>query len=267
MKRKAKLLLGIAAVLLWMLTTAVSAKENGHVYDQYGLLDDTEVTMLNEKFEELYDTYHFDAVLLISRDVVGDERRYAASFMQENEIGYGGEKNGMCIFHQPDARIITIVFRGSSQEQFTEKIQDIMLDSCTEELKEGNMAEAYVSLLDDLKAGLERIENGKTIRPMDIEDGWLVLYALKWLLLSLGIMAIPVLLLVLVQVMRMKTKRMQENADFYAPQECFDLQMCRDIYLRTDVTKVKIEHENHNQGGSGTFKSGGESFSGSSRKY
>lgn len=267
MKKKAKLLLGIAVVLLWMLTTVVSAKETGHVYDQYGLLDDTEVNMLNEKFEELYDTYHFDAVLLISRDVAGDERRYAASFMQENEIGYGGEKNGMCIFHQPDARIITIVFCGSSQEQFTEKIQDLMLDSCTVELKDGNMVEAYVSLIDDLKDGLERIESGKSIRPMDIEDGGLVLYALKWLALSLAIMAIPVLFLVLVQVMRMKTKRMQENADFYAPQECFNLQMSRDIYLRTDVTKVKIEHENHNQGGSGTFKSGGESFSGSSRKY
>ena len=63
------------------------------------------------------------------------------------------------------------------------------------------------------------------------------------------------------------TEILQKNADFYSPRESFDLQVCRDIYLRTDVKKRKIEKDNSGSGSSGSFSSGGESFSGSSRKY
>ena len=83
-------------------------------------------------------------------------------------------------------------------------------------------------------------------------------------------MAIPVLILVFVQMMKMRTNKLQKNADFYTPENSFRLEMCRDIYLRTDVKKIRIEKDDHKSGGrgpSGSFKSGGESFSGSSRKY
>ena len=77
----------------------------------------------------------------------------------------------MCIFHQPDARNITIVFRGETQDDFTESIQEEMLDKCKERLKADDPFGGYQSLIRDLKSGLSRISEGKKIRPMDIDDG------------------------------------------------------------------------------------------------
>ena len=262
-------------VFAFMLICSVSvmpvcADEFVSVFDNYDLLSDAEEAELNAEFAEIYDTYKFDAVLLISEDVYSDERMYAAEFMQDNTIGYGDEMDGMCIFHQPDSRSITIVFRGQYQNDFSVEIQDIMLDHSTEKLRAGNTMGAYRILIQDLESGLKRVTNGKNIRPMDMAGNGLVGYALQWLLISFGVMAIPVLILVIVQMMRMKTNKPQKNADFYSPENSFRLEMCRDIYLRTDVKKTRIERDNHKPGGggpSGSFKSGGESFSGSSRKY
>lgn len=76
------------------------------VYDAYGLLSDEQYTELEDELAEIYDEYKYDVVLAISPDI-GEEhdyRKYVATFMQTNEIGYGDTHEGMCIFHQPDAR-------------------------------------------------------------------------------------------------------------------------------------------------------------------
>lgn len=141
------------------------------VYDAYGLLSDEQYTELEDELAEIYDEYKYDVVLAISPDI-GEEhdyRKYVATFMQTNEIGYGDTHEGMCIFHQPDARNITIVFRGETQDDFTESIQEEMLDKCKERLKADDPFGGYQSLIRDLKSGLSRISEGKKIRPMDID--------------------------------------------------------------------------------------------------
>ena len=101
-------------------TDTADTEEISWVFDDYGLLDETEQTQLNQELADIYDEYGYDAVLLISPDIGEEEdyRQYAAEFMQENDIGYGDTHEGMCIFHQPDTRNITIVFRGDTQKDF-----------------------------------------------------------------------------------------------------------------------------------------------------
>ena len=70
------------------------------VYDAYGLLSDEQYTELEDELAEIYDEYKYDVVLAISPDI-GEEhdyRKYVATFMQTNEIGYGDTHEGMCIF-------------------------------------------------------------------------------------------------------------------------------------------------------------------------
>ena len=62
-------------------------------------------------FLSLIHIYQFETAFLIT-DNVGEEmdyRQYAARFMQMNQVGYGESNEGLCVFHQPDARNITIV--------------------------------------------------------------------------------------------------------------------------------------------------------------
>ena len=253
------------AGIMW-LPVSVQAK----VYDNYGILNEEETTALEKELAEIEEAYQFETAFLIT-DNVGEEmdyRQYAARFMQMNQVGYGESNEGLCVFHQPDARNITIVFRGKAQDQFTEKIQDRMLDHCTEKLKKDDTLGAYQSIVKDLEQGLSRVSQGKKIRPMDISDTPLTLSLLKWLLISIAAGAVPAFAASWYQKNRMKTNVIQTNADLYAEAEETRFSQMRDMYIRRAVTRRrKPQNKGGNNGSSDSFTSGGESFSGSGRNY
>ena len=237
------------------------------VYDAYGLLSDEQYTELEDELAEIYDEYKYDVVLAISPDI-GEEhdyRQYAATFMQTNEIGYGDTHEGMCIFHQPNARNITIVFRGDTQDDFSERIQEDMLDKCKTYLKADDPYGGYQSLISDLTAGLDRIAEGKKIRPLDLEGGSVASYLFADILMAFVIMAIPTALLTWHQVRKMKTRVQQANAGMYTAEGGLELSEQHDIFLYETVSQTaKVKNDDSD---SGSFSSGGESFSGSSSDY
>lgn len=247
----------------------VMASGESRVYDYYDVLSVQEEAELNQELEEIYETYGFEAVILVSEDVDQDERMYAAEFMQDNHIGYGRENNGMCLFHQPDKRNIAVVFRGEAQEAFDTDIQDILLDDCTKYLKKDDPFGAYKVTISDLKGGLKRWSQGKSVRPMDVGGGILG-FALIAFLFSVVVTAIPVLFMTLYQKGKMKTIRPQSNADAYIEKNGVHLDVERDLFVRTMTTRAALpkDDDHHSSGGSsGSFSSQGESFSGSSRSY
>lgn len=258
-------------VLLGILCMPAAVLAEGNkVYDNYGILSAEETSQLQSELSDIGEKYDFETVFLISEDVGEDldYREYAAEFMQKNQVGYGDTNEGMCVFHQPDARNITIVFRGNAQYEFTEKIQDIMLDHCTEKLKEEDTFGAYQSLVEDLEKGLARTSDGKKIRPMDISQTPFVLAILKWFAISVLLGAVPAFVASWYQKNRMKTNIPQTNADMYADGQGTEFSEMRDMFIQRTVTRRrKPENNNQNGGSSGSFTSGGESFSGSSRDY
>lgn len=250
--------------------TDTDTEELTWVFDEYGLLDETEQNELDQELEEIYDEYGYDAVLLISPDIGEnkDYRQYAAEFMQENDIGYGDTHEGMCIFHQPDARNITIVFRGETQDDFSESVQQEMLDHCKEKLKKNDPVGGYQSLMQDLRSGLDRISEGKSVRPMDVSRRSAGVQFLIDLLMCFLVMAVPTGLMTWLQLRKMKTRVQQANANAYAVDGGLELHEKRDLFLYSTVSRsAKPKDDDKNDGSSGSFSSGGESFSGSSSDY
>lgn len=243
-------------------------REASWVYDTYDILTDEEEADLNQELEEIYNTYGFDAVILTSRDVAEDERRYAAEYMQKNNIGYGENRDGMILFHQPSRRNIAVVFRGEAQNAFDTRIQDILLDDCTEYLREDDPYGAYKVTIRDLRGGLERWAQGKSVRPMDVGGG-IAGFTLRWFLIFVVAAAVPVFIMTVWQKGKMKTVVPQSNADAYIPKNGVLLEVERDIFLRTNTIRTPLPKKDDSgpSGGSGSFQSGGESFSGSSRNY
>lgn len=264
-------LLLIAVMFMPIQVMASQRNENSRVFDQYGVLTDEEKTDLNKDLEEIFQAYGFEAVILISEDVAEDERMYAAKFMQKNEIGYGESHEGMILFHQPNRRNITVVFRGEAQEAFDTRIQDILLDDCTKYLKEDDPYGAYKVTIKDLKGGLVRWAEGKSVRPMDVEsESGIVSYTLIWFLISLAVTAIPVFCMTMYQKGKMKTVVQQLNADAYIQRNGVRMDVERDVFVRRNTVRTKLpepENSYHSGGSSGGFSSGGEHFSGSSRNY
>ena len=236
------------------------------VFDEYGLLSGEEKEELNQELADIYEEYEYDAILLISQDIESDDaRQYAAKFMQDNEIGYGDTHEGMCIFNQPDKRNITIVFRGETQDDFSTKIQEEMLDKCKTYLKADDPFGGYQSLISDLNAGLERLAEGKKIRLMDIEEGSALSRFFTDLLMAFVIMIIPTGIMTWYQVHKMKTRVQQTNANQYTAEGGLELSEKYDVFLYETVSQTAKPKNDDND--SGSFSSGGESFSGSSSDY
>ncbi len=264
----------ISLAFVMLFVTGIRVDAHGdyscRVIDACDLLTQQQEEELNEKLEEIYSAYNADGVILILDFVDADEREAAALFMQEYDVG-GTDNNAMCLLHQAEARNVSLVFRGELQYDFDEKIQDLMLDDCVEELSEDNYFEAYKAIITDYEKGLERVAAGKKIRPMDMEGaGGFAAFLLKAFLISLAAAAVPVLCMTLFQRSRMKTSVPQTNADFYTEPGGLEMDVSRDIYLHTATTRIHINRDRNTHGGGGrggSFSAGGESFSGSSRKY
>lgn len=243
-------------------------EEMSWVQDDYDLLTYEEWDTLNQELSDIYEKYHYDAVLWISTDTdIEDVRKHVAEFMQEKEIGYGDSHEGMCIFNQPDTRDIAIVFRGDTQKLFPDNVQEIMIDKCKTKLKEDDMVGGYQSLIDDLATGLERVQEGKKVRPMDIDGSPLSADLPFYLLLSFVIMAIPTLIMTLYQVHKMKTKVPQPNANAYETGKGLKITEKQDMFLYSTISQTAKPKNDNNDSDSGSFSSGGESFSGTSSKY
>lgn len=248
---------------------AAGTEEISWVFDDYGLLDETEQAQLDQELGDIYEEYGYDAVLLISPDIGEDQdyRKYAAEFMQENDIGYGDTYEGMCIFHQPDARNITIVFRGDTQDDFPSNVQEEMLDKCKKYLKADDPVSGYQSLITDLRTGLDRICEGKKVRPMDIREGSFAGTFAVDLLLCFLVMAIPTGFMTWMQMRKMKTRVQQANANAYSADGGLELKEKRDLFLYSTISQTAKPKDDDNNNDSGSFSSGGESFSGTSSNY
>jgi uncharacterized membrane protein YgcG len=240
---------------------------SSRVYDEIGYLSSSDKETLEQEISRLNRDYPIDLVLVVANTVSGDSRQYAARFMQNNDIGYGEQNDGVILLHEPYDRNITIVFRGSLQNAFSEKIQDQILDDCTELLQEDDVIGAYEVVIEDLANCMERVANGASIRPMDVHGGKIGGFAVFAFLLSFVVMAIPTLLLTLHQRSGMQMIRPQPNADTYIPKDGFHLLGKRDQFIRSNTIRMPKPKDEGKGGGGGSFKSGGESFSGSSRHY
>lgn len=143
-----------------------------------------------------------------------------------------------------------------------------MLDKCKEYLKADDPVRGYQSLITDLRTGLDRICEGKKVRPMDIREGSFAGTFAVDLLLCFLVMAIPTGFMTWMQMRKMKTRMQQANANAYTADGGLELKEKRDLFLYSTISQTaKPKNDDKNDGSSGSFSSGGESFSGSSSDY
>ena len=266
MKKRINAVLLFFLMLLMVGCVTVSAK-NGGVYDDYGILSPEQYQDLTEKLNTLQELYPIEGAIAITDQVYGEVRHYAAELMQDNEIGYGDSLDGFCFLQNPVERDIAIVFRGNLQYYFKSNITDTILDDVAGKLQQNDYYGAYVVVIDEVTNCMNRVIQGKEIRPMDIRGEGLIPFAGFSLVLSFIVMAIPTLIMTLVQKGKMNMIVPQPNADCYIPKDGFRLRRKTDRFVRNSVSRTAKPKDDDKGHSSGSFSSRGESFSGSSRKY
>ena len=235
---------------------------NGYVFDEVGVLTETQIAILNEKAAELTEKREFDAYIWIV-DLVPNEyaeysngdlnldglEAYVDEFYEVNGLGYGENKDGMVLLLEtgdvPGRRDYMFTTYGSCTSAFDNANRDSLLDS-------------YV-----VPRFREAFDNGNFFA---VADTFLVRVEAEyvfnfwfWLVMKLFvIILLPILIAFIVCRVwkkQMKTAKIATTAGNYIPAGGFQLTGKSDVFMYRTTTREYIERESSSSGGGGSSSS------------
>lgn len=278
MKRKLISLLLILTLLCPVLT-GFAVEER--ILDNADLLWNDEVADLEAKAQNLKNTYGMDVVILTVYDYEGwDIEEYADNFYDVNGFGVGEDASGVLLVIALDSREWAISTCGEAIYAITDYGIESLFEEMAWYLSDDDFYEAFDAYLAALPAYFEAYRQGKPIDgyvggyegPGSVEIGTkedVVYYEETppyWLapLIGLAIAGIAVL------IMRgsMNTKRPQHSAVSYLCDGSYDLGRVQDIYLYSQISKVRRQNQSNSGGGSSVHRSsGGRSHGGGHGRF
>lgn len=286
MKKRIVLIL-TCLLLVSTLLIPVSAARNP-VVDNASLFSETELTALQEKAVEVSGNHQMEVVILTVNSLDGKTpQNYADDYYDENGYGYGDNKSGVLFLIAMDTRDWYVSTCGDAIYALTDYGIEQIFSNMSGYLSSGNYYLAFNVYLNSLPAYFEAYENGTPI------DGYAGNYYgpgsyspgiaeeilhyqpqkepnhLKIVLISVGIGAVVALIVILIMRSGMKTAKRQYSAGNYLINDSFHLEIHRDVYLYSNVTRTRRESSNSSGGGGSSVhrSSGGTRHGGGGGKF
>ena len=251
------------------------------ILDNADLLWNDEVAALEAKARVITETYGMDVVILTVDDYEGSSiEAYADDFYDVNGFGVGDDYSGVLLVIAMDSREWAISTCGDAIYAITDYGIESLFEEMAWYLSDDDFYEAFDAYLSALPQYFEAYENGVPLDgyvggyngPGSVEIGTRedVVYYEK----SPPYILAPVIGLVIagivILIMRssMNTKRPQRSAVSYLTDGTYDLRRQQDIYLYSQVTKVRRQSQSSSGGGSSVHRSsGGRSHGGGHGRF
>ena len=277
MKRLITLL--ICIVLLCPVLTAQAATPK--IIDDADLLLYGETTLLEEQAAAITDTYGMDVVILTVDSTNGTYiETFADDFSDNNGYGIGEDGSGVLLVLAMDTREWAISTCGDAIYAITDFGVQALFEDMAPHLSENRFYEAFDTYLNVLPYYFEAWEGGSPIDgwagnydgPGSVEIGTredVVYYEEDPPYLAAPVIGV-FLAAIIVWIMRasMNTKRPQHSAVDYLNRDSYQLRRHQDIFLYSQVRKVRKQQQSSGGGGSSVHRSsGGRSHGGGHGRF
>ena len=251
-----KLLCLVTTLLLaFALPTTVLADTNSkRVVDDANLLSDSEEKALSDKINTIVEKYDFDAVVVTNTSLEGMKARdYADDFFDYNNYGIGSKHSGILYLFSTELGDYYLTARGYGETAFTVYGINYINDQVTPFLRDKAYYKAFDKYLDlteqflaEAKAGTPYDTNHKikTTKDYLIYEG-----------IALGVSLTLALVIVIVMAAKMNTAIKRTKAKEYVRDGSMILNEKRDVYMYSNVTKVKMQSSSSSGGGSSSHTS------------
>ncbi len=251
-----KLLCLVTTLLLALAlpTTVLAGTNTKRVVDDANLLSDSEEKALSNKIDSIVEEYDFDVVVVTNTSLEGmDSRDYADDFFDYNNYGIGSKRSGILYLFSTEYKDYYLSTCGYGLTAFTDYGIDYINDQVTPFLRDQAYYKAFDKYLDlteqflaEAKAGTPYDTNHKvkTTKDYIIYEG-----------VALGVSLVLALVIVIVMVTRMNTAIKRTTAKEYVRDGSMILNEKRDVYMYSNVTKVKIQSSSSSGGGSSSHTS------------
>lgn len=175
MVRLSKKLTAVTAILAMVLMTFVFSSSlafgaTQHMYDDSGILYDSEIYEINNYLTALSDEMEFDIVGVMINEGYDESSltAFADDFYDYGEYGYGTENDGVILVVDMNSRLMTLVTTGFGITAITDYGEELIYDYVTDDLKNEDFVSAYKGYADAVRELVYRAREGD---PVDVDDG------------------------------------------------------------------------------------------------
>ena len=244
MKRRILSVLLCFGVILMAVLPAWAA--SARIIDQADLLTAEEETILEDASYQFCTENSLDAVILTVNDLGGRSiSALADDYYEQNGYGVGTDFSGLILVVSMAERELYISTCGTAIDRLTDRELDSIISEISYELSDGNYFSAFVTFFDAVERNLDYDSAA-----VDSGGGATV----NWLL-SILIGAVAAAITVMIMRSTMNTKRKQHSAGDYVRSGSYDLKNRQDIFLYSNVSKVKREQPSSSGGGTSVHRS------------
>lgn len=273
----------ICLILVVSLSVTASAAANlPMVVDSANLLSAEEHTALEEKTQSVRSEYEMDIVILTVNSLDGKRAQdFADDYYDTNGYGYGEQYSGILFLLAMDEREWYISTCGEAIYAVTDYGVQQLGETALWYLSDGEYYYAFEAYLDELSSYLEAYRQGS---PMDGYADYsgdyshgdqeaIVYYEEEYspsFFLSLVIGIIAASVTVLIMRASMNTRQKQHSASGYLKAGSFHLKKQQDMFLYSNVNKVRKQQNSTGSSGGGSsvhHSSGGRRHGGGGGRF
>ena len=282
MKRKVTSLLLCIALLLCICLCVSASEMDPHVIDQAGLLSDSERSALEEAAENLSEEFQLDVVILTVDSLGGQSAEvYADDYYDGHGYGIGENYSGVLYLLAMEEREWYISTCGDAIYALTDYGIQQVGEGILVYLSDGRYYDAFNAYLESLPYYFEAWKAGSPIDGFADYSGDYyhgtqdeVLYYEEdtgpSLFLSIMIGAVAAAATVFIMAGTMNTKRRQHGARDYMKSGSYNLHICQDLFLYSNISKTRRQENSSNSSGGGSSvhrSSSGRSHGGGGGKF
>ena len=244
------------------------------IVDQAGLLTETEKNKLETIAQQLSDQYEIDIVIVTVYRLNGkSSESYADDYYDQNGYGLGNDHSGVLLLLSMEYRDWAISTCGEGILAFTDYGIQQVFSGISGYLSQNQYYSAFCAYLKALAPYLEAYRNGEVIDgnigeyvgPGTYIPGTQdeIIYSepdrdFQWYLQKIGIAfvigVVVSLIVLLILRSQMNTAKAQHGAASYIISGSYRIEMQRDIFLYSQIKRVK-KSENSSSGGSSAHRS------------
>ena len=226
----------------------VASDADALVFDDAGLLSDTEEQALSEKLLDISQEYQAQIVVAtISSMDDGDIDGFVEYLYDAMGFGYGENHDGVLLLVCMDPREYRILSNGMAADAISSSDIDTISDAIVSDLSDGDYVGAFDEFADQCAYYLDGHINGF---PFNFGKSLIIA-------LVIGILAGVIVAFVLKG--QLKSVRKQNQANVYVKPGSMQVTVLNDFFLYRDVTRTKKESSNSSGSGS-SRNTGGGSF-------
>ncbi len=236
------------AVLLCgsLVLCAFAADNTGFVYDEAGLLSESEAESLEQKLAEVSRAYNAQIIVhTVSSVTGGDVDAYLEYWYDSNQFGYGEDRDGVLLLlcmETRDYRILSNGFAGSAIDPGT---IDAIGEAIVSDLSDGDYADAFEAFADECAYYLDGYING-----FPFNFG-------KNAIISLIIGVVISLIVSSALKGQLKSVQKQHAAGNYVRDGSMNVSVQNDFFLYSTVSRTKKESSSSKSSGGGSSRSTG----------